>query len=84
MDKTRLAKRRFNSEDDMRKFKRQKNFVDRESKRAMRAFYDNLDIRELQDNKVFWRTFGENVSDKVKSKQSITLVKDNNIISNVP
>ena len=82
MDKTRLAKRRFNSEDDMRKFKRQKNFVDRESKRAMRAFYDNLDIRELQDNKVFWRTFGENVSDKVKSKQSITLVKDNNIISN--
>ena len=53
MDKTRLAKRRFNSEDDMRKFKRQKNFVDRESKRAMRAFYDNLDIRELQDNKVF-------------------------------
>ena len=45
----------------------------------MRAFYDNLDIRELQDNKVFWRTFGENVSEKTKSKQNITLVKENNI-----
>ena len=48
----------------------------------MRAFYNNLDIRVLQDNKVFWRTFGENVSEKTKSKQNITLVKDINIISN--
>ena len=37
MDKTRLAKKRFNSDEDMDKFKKQKNFVDRESKRAIQG-----------------------------------------------
>ena len=82
MVKTRLAKNRFNSDIDMAKFKKHKNFVDRESKRAMREFYSNLDVKSLEDNKVFWRTFGDNVSEKTKSKQNITLVKDSNIISN--
>ena len=82
MVKTRLAKNRFNSDEDMVKFKKHKNFVDRESKRAMREFYNNLDVRSLEDNKIFWRTFGDNVSEKTKSKQNITLVKDSNIISN--
>jgi len=81
MKKNQLAKNRFNSESDNKKYKKQKNFVDRENKRAIKQYFNGLDVRQKQDNKQFWKIFGKNLSDKIKGKQKITLVKDNAIFS---
>ena len=81
MKKTQLAKKRFDSDECMQRFKQQKNFVDREGKRAIKMYYNGLDVKKLQDNKTFWKTFGNSLSDKYKGKQNITLVKGNEILS---
>ena len=81
MNKTQLAKKRFDSDECMQRFKQQKNFVDREGKRAIKMYYNGLDVKKLQDNKTFWKTFGNSLSDKYKGKQNITLVKGNEILS---
>ena len=81
MKKNQLAKKRFNSEDVNKQYKKQKNYVDRESKRAIKQYFNGLDVRQIQDNKKFWKIFGENLSDKIKGKQKITLVKANEILT---
>ena len=81
MKKNQLANKRFTSEVDMRRFKKQKNFVDREGKRAIKNYFNGLDVRKVQDNKNFWKTFGDNLSEKTKGKQKITLVKGNEILA---
>jgi len=84
MTKTRLANKRHktNNMEDVRLYKAQRNFVNRECKRAKKHYFNNLDVRCLQDNKAFWKTMGKEFSDKSKGGHQITLVKDNNIISN--
>jgi len=79
--KNQLAKKRFDNTESEKQFKKQKNFVDREIKRAKKDFFNSLDVRHIQDNKNFWKLFGENLSDKVKGKQKISLVKENHILS---
>ena len=83
MKKTQLAnkRRRTNNEEDFRIYRRQKNFVDRECKRVRRAYLGNLDVKLIQDNKTFWKTMGNEFSDKTKGNHKITLVKGDNIIS---
>jgi hypothetical protein len=65
----------------MKRFKQQKNFVDREGKRAIKNYFNGLDVRKIQDNKNFWKIFGDNLSDEIKGKQKITLVKGNEILA---
>ena len=84
MNKTRLANKRHktNNEGDFREYKRQKNYVNRECKRARKDYFSNLDVKCLQDNKKFWKTMRNELSDKTEGNHKITLVdKDNNIIS---
>ena len=84
MTKTRLANKRYktNNEEDFRLYKAQRNFVNRECKRAKKNYFNNLDVKCLQDNKMFWKTMGKEFSDKTRCNHKITLVKGNNIISN--
>lgn len=84
MTQTRLANKRHktNKDEDIRLYKSQKNFVNRECKRAKKEYFNNLDVKCLQDNKTFWRTMGNEFSDKAKGNHKITLVKGNDIISN--
>ena len=84
MKKTQLANKRHidNSEEGFRLYKRQKNFVNRECKRAKKNYFNNLDVKCLQDNKKFWKTIRSEFSDKSKGNHKITLVKGNTIISN--
>ena len=84
MKKTQLANKRHktNDEEDFRLYKMQKNFVNRECKRAKKNYFNDLDVKCLQDNKKFWKTVGNEFSDKTKGNHKITLVKGNNIISN--
>ena len=84
MNKTRLANKRHktNNTEDIRLYKAQRNFVNRECKRAKKHYFNNLDVKCLQDNKAFWKTMGKEFSDKSKGGHQITLVRDNDIISN--
>ena len=63
MTKTRFANKRHktNSQEDIRLFKKQQNYVNRECKRAKKEYFNSLDligldIKCLQDNKKFWST----------------------------
>lgn len=85
MNKTRLANKRHitNNEGDFREYKRLKNYVNRECKRAKKDYFSKLDVKLLQDNKTFWKTMGNELSDKGRGNHKITLVdNNNNIISN--
>ena len=44
-------------------------------------FYGNLGISKVTDNRVFWKIIEPEISDKVKSRSQITLVEDDNILS---
>ena len=62
-------------------YKKQKNFVSRLYKKERKKYYSNLDLKKIIDNKQFWQCLGPCFSEKVKTRQKITLVEDNEIIS---
>ena len=69
---------------DMNKtnYKRQRNFCVNLLKREKRNYYNNLDIKVLDDNKIFWQSIKLLLSNKQKSLQKdITIVDKDNIIS---
>ena len=72
---------KFKTLSNFKSFKKQKNFVSRLYKKERKKFYTNLDLNEITDNKKFWRTLKPFFSEKGKKQQKITLVKDNDIIS---
>ena len=83
MKRTQLAnkKNKTNTIEDIRNFKKQKNHVNRLCKKSKKTFYNQLDIKTLEDNRMFWKSFKKDISDKSKGDHKITLVKENNIIS---
>ena len=46
-----------------------------------KKYYTSLDIRNITDDKKFWRTVKQFLSDKGPKTQNITLIKNNCIIS---
>ena len=83
MKRSQLAnkKNKTNREEDKRVFNKQKNYVNKLCKRKKKAFYSNLDVKKLNDNKMFWKSFKPDISDKTKGNHKITLVKGNDILS---
>ena len=74
---------RTKSDEDVRKYKKQRNFVSKLNERAKRQFYRDLDPVKTGKDKLFWKTFkpifagkSTNVSDK------IVLIENGSIISN--
>ena len=62
-------------------YKKQKNYCSRLYKKERKRYYTNLDVRNVTDNKKFWRTMKPFFSDKALGKNTITLVEGNDIIS---
>ena len=48
---------------------------------AKKAHYSNLSIKDVNDNKKFWKIVKPLFSEKVNTNENITLVENNNIIS---
>ena len=63
------------------KYKKQKNFCSRLYKKERKKFYSKLDIKNLTDNKQFWKTMKPFLSDKCNNASKISLVHKNNVIS---
>ena len=51
-------------------------------RKAKRNYFDNIYTKNVTDNKKFWKTIKPMFSIKSTSKESITLVKDEEIMSN--
>ena len=49
--------------------------------RKKKACFENLDTSKITDNKTFWKTIKPMFSKKCVTKESITLVKDDEIVS---
>ena len=69
-------------DEDVRKYKIQKNLVVRMNRKAKRDFYKNLDPTKVGKERAFWKTFKPLLSDKVtNTNTNITLVENGCTIS---
>ena len=67
--------------ENMKIYKKQKNFCSRLYKKERKKFYSELDIKNITDNKLFWKTMKPFLSDKCSQASKISLVQKGNVIS---
>ena len=63
------------------RYKQQRNYCVNLTRRIKRAYYSNLDIKNVNDNKKFWDTIKPCFSNKNASKKNITLIEADTIIT---
>ena len=66
----------------MNNYKKHKNFCSKLYKKERQKFYSQLDIKNVTDNKLFWKTMKPFLSEKCTLSSKISLVHNNNVISN--
>ena len=83
MTRTRLRNRflKHPSEINRKNYKKYCNFCVRLFKKEKKMFYNKLNTRDITDNKKFWKTVKPLFSEKYSSRNKITLLEGNNIIS---
>ena len=62
-------------------YRKQKNFCSKLYKKERKKYYKNLNLKNITDNKLFWKTIKPFLSDKSTHASQITLVQNNNIVS---
>ena len=62
-------------------YKKQKNYCNRLYKRERRKFYSNLNLNDINDNKIFWKLTKPLFGDKGGCMDNIVLVEGDKIIS---
>ena len=50
-------------------------------RKTKKEYFNNLNIKQVSDNKLFWKSVKPFFSDKGSNSSKITLVTENNIIS---
>ena len=68
--------------ENMNKYKKHKNVCSKLYKKERKKFYSQLDIKNITDNKLFWKTMKPFLSDKCTYASKISLVHNDNVISN--
>ena len=61
--------------------KKHKNFCSKLYKKERKKFYSQLDIKNITDNKLFWKTMKPFLSEKCTYASKISLVHNDNVIS---
>ena len=51
-------------------------------RKLKRSYFENLNVKLVRDNNKFWKNIAPLFSNKIKSKERITLMENENIISN--
>ena len=64
------------------KYNKQRNIFVSLVKKAKRNYYENLDLKDINDNKKFWATVKPLFSNKIKSAENIFLDESGEIIRN--
>ena len=62
-------------------FKKYRNYCVALVKKEKKKYFNNLDLKDLQDNKKFWKKIKPLFSEKLKTKSKITLIEDENVIT---
>ena len=62
-------------------YNRQRNKCVSILKKSKKSYFESLDTKFVKDNKKFWKRISPLFSNKIKSKEKITLVENNEIIS---
>ena len=70
------------SQKDYLAFKKQRNFCSKLYKKERKNYYNSLDIKNITDNKQFWKTIKPFLSEKIKTTSKIKLKDQDKIISN--
>ena len=70
------------SDENIRKYKRQRNLVVKMNKQAKIEVYKNLDPKKLDSEKAFWQTFKPLLSNKCSnSTRKVTLIDKGVLLS---
>ena len=69
------------SEQNKKQFKKYRNFCVSLLKREKKSYYSNLDLKILEDNKLFWKNIKPFFSGKSKVNSNITLIDGENVLT---
>jgi predicted transport protein len=72
----------YNTPEYLAAYKHQKNYCNRLYKKEKKKFYSNLDLRNITDNRKFWKTVQPFFGNKGGSREKIVLVENEQVINN--
>ena len=83
MRRTQLQNKYYKTktDEDLKSFKKQRNFVSHLYKKRRKQFFNKLDITNFTDNKKFWENVNPLFTDKGPRSHKITIVEGDKIIS---
>ena len=67
--------------ENLKSYKKQRNFCGKLYKKERKKYYERVHLNNVTDNKKFWKTVKLFLSGKVTNFSQITLVENNEIIS---
>ena len=70
------------TDENKSRYTKQRNYCVSLLRKTKTQYYSNLDEKNVTDNKAFWKTVKPFLSDKITSKEKITLTEENEIVSN--
>ena len=73
--------RRSPTEDNLRAWKKHKNFCSNLYKKERKNYYESLDMNDFTDNQKFWNTVKPLFSNKAKGSSNITLIEDKTLLT---
>ena len=72
---------KYRTKTNLTSYKKQRNFCSKLYKKERKKYYNNLNIKNITENKEFWRTVKPFLSEKTKTSQKIFITKDEKIMS---
>ena len=69
------------NDEKKRKYASQRNYCVSLLRKTKKDYYEKLNEKDVNDNKIFWKTVKPFLSDKIVSKEQITLAENDEIIS---
>ena len=84
MQRTRLRNKFLKNHSEVSKllYNKQRNFCVSLLRKEKKKYFAKINEKDISDNRKFWQTVKPFISGKIKSKESIILVSNNNIESN--
>ena len=70
------------TESNKMQYKKQRNFCVSLLRKEKKKYYNNLDLKVFEDNKLFWKRIKPLFSEKTKLKGNITIVENGKVTSN--
>ena len=78
MSRSRLCKNR--NEENGAIYVKQRNYCVYLLQKSKKKYYENLDERNLMDNKLFWKTIKPSFSDKILARDRIHLTENGEVV----